>query len=74
MFKGAKVDPQGLVPFEPRFRYQTAFYPLVLNSVLTGAALAAVRDVSRLAAARKRTFSHGASGHAGGGTRCGKGL
>ena len=43
LFDGAQLDAEGLVPFENRFRYQTAFYQLVLNSVLTGAALAAVR-------------------------------
>lgn len=62
VFRGAQLDPEGLVPFEKRFRYQTAFYQLVLNSVLTGAALAALRDVAQLVAARKRTFSHSAGG------------
>ncbi|GGO39075.1 hypothetical protein GCM10010991_37340 [Gemmobacter aquaticus] len=64
-FSGARLEPEGLVPFERRFRYQTAFYQLVLNAVLTGAALAAVRDVAQLVAARKRTFSHGAGGAGG---------
>lgn len=58
-YRGAKLAPEGLVPFENRFRYQTAFYQLVLNAVLAGAALAAVRDASALVAARKRAFSHG---------------
>lgn len=62
LFDGARLDAEGLVPFENRFRYQTAFYQLVLNSVLTGAALAAVRDVGRQVAARKRAFSHGSGG------------
>lgn len=48
-----------VIPFENRFRYQTAYYQLVLNAVLTGAALAAVREVSQLVARRKRAFSHG---------------
>ena len=61
-FQNAKVEAEGLVPFEQRFRYQTAFYQLVLNAVLTGAALAAVRDVAAQVAARKRTFSHGTGG------------
>ena len=65
VFKGAKVDPDGPVPFETPFRYQTAFDQLVLNSVLTGAALTAVRDVSRLVATRKRTFLQGSGGTAG---------
>ena len=62
LFDGAWLEAEGLVPFENRFRYQTAFYQLVLNSVLTGAALAAVRDVGRQVAARKRAFSHGSGG------------
>lgn len=57
VFTDARAE--AVIPFELRFRYQTAFYQLVLNAVLTGAALAAVRDVSRLVAARKRAFSHG---------------
>lgn len=60
IYKAAAVEPEGLVPFEARFRYQTAFYQLVLNSVLAGAALAAVREVSALVAKRTRGFSHGA--------------
>ena len=39
-FDGAKLEPEGLVPFESRFRYQTAYYQLVLDAVLSGAALA----------------------------------
>ena len=59
LYRAARLDPEGLVPFENRFRYQTAFYQLVLNAVLTGAALAAVRDAARVVATRKRGFSHG---------------
>lgn len=58
-YRAARLDPEGLVPFEQRFRYQTAFYQLVLNAVLSGAALAAVRDAAQLVATRKRGFSHG---------------
>lgn len=58
-YRSAKLAPEGLVPFENRFRYQTAFYQLVLNAVLAGAALAAVREAAALVAARKRAFSHG---------------
>lgn len=56
-FDNARAE--AVIPFEQRFRYQTAFYQLVLNAVLTGAALAAVRDASGLVAKRKRAFSHG---------------
>lgn len=58
-FKGAALEAEGLVPFEARFRYQTAYYQLVLDAVLSGAALAAVQDVAGKVAARKRAFSHG---------------
>lgn len=58
-FTGAVLEPEGLVPFETRFRYQTAYYQLVLNAVLSGAALAAVRDVAEKVGQRKRAFSHG---------------
>lgn len=58
-FTGAKLDPEGLVPFETRFRYQTAYYQLVLDAVLSGAALAAVREVAEKVGQRKRAFSHG---------------
>ncbi|WP_184422124.1 monooxygenase, partial [Rhodoblastus sphagnicola] len=62
LYKGATVEAEGLIPFETRFRYQTAFYQLVLDSVLAGAALAALREVSVLVGERKRGFSHGSGG------------
>lgn len=58
-FTGAKLDPEGLVPFETRFRYQTAFYQLVLNAVLAGAAEGAVREVAEKVGQRSRAYSHG---------------
>ncbi|NPD14793.1 monooxygenase [Xinfangfangia sp. D13-10-4-6] len=58
-FKDAKLGADALVPFETRFRYQTAFYQLVLNAVLSGAALAAVQDVAEKVSQRKRAYSHG---------------
>lgn len=57
IFTDARAE--AVFPFETRFRYQTAYYQLVLNAVLTGAALAAVRQVGKLVAGRKRAFSHG---------------
>lgn len=61
-YRNARLEPDGLIPFETRFRYQTAFYQLVLNAVLAGAALAAVRDAGRIVQTRKRGFSHGSGG------------
>lgn len=60
IFRNARAE--AVIPFEQRFRYQTAFYQLILNATITGAALAAVRDASALVAKRKRAFSHGAGG------------
>ena len=57
VFDNARAE--AVIPFEQRFRYQTAFYQLVLNATITGAALAAVRDAAALVARRKRAFSHG---------------
>lgn len=59
IYTAAQVEPEGIVPFENRFRYQTAFYQLVLDAVLSGAAAAAVRDVADQVRKRKRGFSHG---------------
>ncbi len=59
VFAGADVASANVFPFETRFRYQTAFYQTVLNSVLAGSAAAAVREASGFLKARKRTYSHG---------------
>ncbi|WP_374292012.1 acyl-CoA dehydrogenase family protein [Paenirhodobacter enshiensis] len=59
VYTGAYVGPDAVVPFARRFRYQTAFYQLVLDAVLAGAAGAAVRDVSEQVRRRSRGFSHG---------------
>lgn len=59
VFEGAAVEAVGVVPFETRFRYQTAFYQLVLDAVLSGAAAAAVRDVTAQVRKRTRGYSHG---------------
>ena len=63
-FSGAKLEAEGLVPFEQRFRYQTALYQLVLNAVLAGAAEAAVREISLAVSQRKRGYSHGSGSRA----------
>lgn len=60
VYSAARVEAAGVVPFATRFRYQTAFYQLVLDAVLAGAAAAAVRDVSEQVRSRTRGFSHGA--------------
>ncbi|PZQ48385.1 MAG: monooxygenase [Rhodovulum sulfidophilum] len=59
VFEGARVEAANVYPFETRFRYQTAYYQLVLNAVLAGSARAAVSEAARLLKARTRAYSHG---------------
>jgi alkylation response protein AidB-like acyl-CoA dehydrogenase len=58
-FLAARVDEEDIIDFSTRFKYQTAFYQLVLLAVLAGTGRAALRDVSHEVRARKRIFSHG---------------
>ncbi|MGL3805493.1 acyl-CoA dehydrogenase family protein [Paeniglutamicibacter sp. R2-26] len=60
-FAAASVEPGNLIDFDTRFKYQTAFYQVVLLAVLAGTAKAAERDFASELGARKRTFSHGAA-------------
>lgn len=58
-FENAHVDGPDVIDFATRFRYQTAFYQLVLLAVLAGTGRAALRDVAHEVRARKRIYSHG---------------
>ncbi|MDN7853403.1 acyl-CoA dehydrogenase family protein [Burkholderia seminalis] len=58
-FDAARVDAQNVFDFATRFKYQTAFYQLVLLAVLAGTGRAALRDIAREVSSRKRIFSHG---------------
>lgn len=58
-FDNAVVEAGNVTDFSERFKYQTAFYQLVLLSVLAGTGRAITRDVSRYVASRKRIYSHG---------------
>ncbi|EJN30991.1 acyl-CoA dehydrogenase [Pseudomonas sp. GM78] len=58
-FVDAEVDAQNLIDFATRFKYQTAFYQLVLLATLAGIGRAALRDVSRHVRERQRIYSHG---------------
>lgn len=51
-----------MIPFEERFKYQTAFYQLVLLAVLAGIGRAVERDIAQEVRDRKRIFSHGNAG------------
>lgn len=48
-----------LIPFDERFKYQTAFYQVFHLATLTGIARAAVETFSEEVRQRKRIFSHG---------------
>jgi hypothetical protein len=58
-FSAARVEDDDIIDFSTRFRYQTAFYRLVLLAVLAGTGRAALRATAREVKARKRIFSHG---------------
>lgn len=55
------VDAQveEVIPFETRFKYQTAFYQLFHLAALTGIAQAAVDEFKQQVRQRTRIFSHG---------------
>ncbi|KQQ55708.1 monooxygenase [Pseudomonas sp. Leaf127] len=59
VFVNAEVAEHDILPFAGRFKYQTAFYQLVLLAVLAGSGRAAVRDFSSQVRQRTRVFSHG---------------
>ncbi|EPF69953.1 acyl-CoA dehydrogenase family protein [Acinetobacter rudis] len=53
----AEVDE--LIPFDSRFKYQTAFYQLFHLAALSGIAYAAVDEFKQQVRQRTRVFSHG---------------
>ncbi|WP_392888985.1 acyl-CoA dehydrogenase family protein [Pseudomonas migulae] len=58
-FSDAEVDAENVIDFATRFKYQTAFYQLVLLATLAGIGRAALNDVARQVRERKRIYSHG---------------
>ncbi|MDT9673315.1 acyl-CoA dehydrogenase family protein [Pseudomonas sp. JV414] len=58
-FIEAEVDAENIIDFATRFKYQTAFYQLVLLATLAGIGRAALRDVAHQVRERKRIYSHG---------------
>ncbi|UCP11005.1 acyl-CoA dehydrogenase family protein [Pseudomonas sp. MM213] len=58
-FIDAEVDAENVIDFATRFKYQTAFYQLVLLATLSGIGRAALRDVAHQVRERKRIYSHG---------------
>ncbi|MGF9660552.1 acyl-CoA dehydrogenase family protein [Arthrobacter crystallopoietes] len=58
-FKDAVVEAENVIDFDTRFKYQTAFYQVVLLAVLAGSIAAAERDIATEVRNRTRIFSHG---------------
>ena len=59
VYNNVPVNAEHVIPFEQRFKYQTAFYQLVLLAVLAGIGRAIERDIAQEVRDRKRVFSHG---------------
>jgi alkylation response protein AidB-like acyl-CoA dehydrogenase len=59
VFENAVVEEENIIDFATRFKYQTAFYQLVLLAVLVGSGRGALRDFSAEVRKRTRVFSHG---------------
>ena len=59
VFEDVRVAPENLIDFATRFKYQTAFYQLVLLAVITGSGQAAVREFAGEVRGRTRVYSHG---------------
>jgi len=59
VFDNALVDAEHVFDFASRFKYQTAFYQLVLIAVLVGSGRAAIRDTAQEIRERTRIFSTG---------------
>lgn len=62
-FTDAVVEADNLIDFATRFKYQTAFYQLVLLATLAGIGRAALNDVAHQVRVRKRIYSHGNAAH-----------
>ena len=62
-FIDAVVEAENLIDFATRFKYQTAFYQLVLLATLAGIGRAALNDVAHQVRSRKRIYSHGNAAH-----------
>ncbi len=59
VFDNARVDEDDVIDFSTRFKYQTAFYQLVLIAVVAGTGGALLRDISDEVRKRTRVYSHG---------------
>ena len=59
VYVNVPLSAEHVIPFETRFKYQTAFYQLVLLAVLAGIGRAVERDIAQEVRERKRVYSHG---------------
>ncbi len=57
--KNVEIPIDHIIPFENRFKYQTAFYQTFHLATLTGIAQSAVSTFTEEVQKRNRTFSHG---------------
>ena len=57
--KNVSIQRDHILPFENRFKYQTAFYQVVHLATLAGIAQSAVQTFSQEVRERTRIFSHG---------------
>jgi len=62
-YTDAPVAADHIIPFEQRFKYQTAFYQLFHLATLAGIGRAIERDVAQQVRERKRIFSSGNAPH-----------
>jgi alkylation response protein AidB-like acyl-CoA dehydrogenase len=62
-YEDALVEPENIIPFGTRFKYQTAFYQLFHLATLAGIGRAIERDVAHEVRERKRIFSTGNAPH-----------
>jgi alkylation response protein AidB-like acyl-CoA dehydrogenase len=62
-YEDAVVEPENIIPFGTRFKYQTAFYQLFHLATLAGIGRAIERDVAHEVRERKRIFSTGNAPH-----------
>lgn len=65
VYEDAQVEPENIIAFDTRFKYQTAFYQLFHLATLAGIGRAVERDVAHEVRERKRIFSTGNAPHVG---------
>lgn len=63
VYEDAVVESENIIPFEQRFKYQTAFYQLFHLATLAGIGRAVERDIGQHVRDRQRIYSTGNAGH-----------